>query len=93
MNIIGAFVSIQLNQKDNAGKVSIGIAFGNINASFNRVNEADFALIKDGSTYIYGNGSDDIDIKTTSGNVSIRKKLAFRTYVSTKHREKSVFFE
>lgn len=34
---------------------------------------SDFALKKDGSTYICGSGSADIDIDTTSGNVSIRQ--------------------
>lgn len=36
--------------------------------------ESDFALKKDGSTYIRGSGSADIDIETTSGDVSIRQK-------------------
>ena len=36
--------------------------------------ESDFALIMDGSTYICGSGSADIDIDTTSGSVSIWKK-------------------
>lgn len=36
--------------------------------------ESDFALKKDGNTYICGSGSADIDIETTSGNVYIRSK-------------------
>ena len=36
--------------------------------------ESDFALKKDGSTYICGRGSADIDIETTSGDVSIWQK-------------------
>ena len=36
--------------------------------------ESDFALKRDGKTYICGNGSANIDIETTSGDVSIRKK-------------------
>ena len=36
--------------------------------------ESDFALEKDGNTYICGNGSAHIDIETTSGDVAIRKK-------------------
>lgn len=35
---------------------------------------SDFALKKDGNTYICGSGTADIDIHTTSGNVSIRQK-------------------
>ena len=37
--------------------------------------ESDFALKKDGSTYICGSGSADIDIDTTSGDVSIRQSI------------------
>lgn len=36
--------------------------------------KSDFALKKDGSTYICGSGSAHIDIETTSGDVEIRKK-------------------
>lgn len=36
--------------------------------------KSDFALKKDGSTYICGSGSAHIDIETTSGDVAIRKK-------------------
>lgn len=36
--------------------------------------ESDFALKKNGNTYICGSGSANIDIKTTSGDVSIRQK-------------------
>lgn len=36
--------------------------------------ESDFALKKDGNTYICGNGNGIIDIETASGDVSIRKK-------------------
>ncbi|MGM9612542.1 MAG: DUF4097 family beta strand repeat-containing protein [Butyricicoccus sp.] len=36
--------------------------------------ESDFALKKDGSSYICGSGSAGIDIDTTSGDVSIRQK-------------------
>ena len=36
--------------------------------------ESDFALKKDGSTYICGDGSANIDIETTSGDIAIRKK-------------------
>lgn len=35
--------------------------------------ESDFALKKDGNTYICGNGDGNIDIETASGDVSIRK--------------------
>lgn len=34
---------------------------------------SDFALKKDGNTYICGSGSADIDIETTSGDISIRQ--------------------
>lgn len=35
--------------------------------------ESDFALEKDGRTYICGNGGADMEISTTSGDISIRK--------------------
>ena len=35
--------------------------------------ESDFELKKDGRTYICGSGSADIEIDTTSGDVSIRQ--------------------
>lgn len=36
--------------------------------------DSDFALKKDGSTYTSGDGSAELNIKTTSGDVTIRKK-------------------
>lgn len=36
--------------------------------------DSDFALKKDGNKYICGNGSNDIDIETTSGDITIREE-------------------
>lgn len=36
--------------------------------------ESNFALVKSGKTYTYGDGSSDIDIRTASGDVTVNKK-------------------